>query len=85
MSKKNHLTAVEVHRTITDYLQAVKLAKGEPAMDQTELMYGKGWFRLRPPGHSPEALPILYRRHEIEELTAELRKKIKPRADSEGA
>ena len=75
MSKKNALTPQKIRQVIADYLQAVKLVKGEPAMEQTELMYGKGWFRLRPPGHSPEALPILYRCHEIEKFTQELRKK----------
>jgi hypothetical protein len=83
MSKKNALTPLEVYKTITDYLQALKLAKGEQEMEQTELTYRKGLFYLRPPGTPPERIIVPRKKKEIEAMTTELRKQIPQRGDSE--
>lgn len=74
MSKKN-LTFFEIGKIINDYLQAVKLVKGEAVMNKTELSYFKGWFKLRVPGHPASAPAIPYRPKEIVAMTAELLKK----------
>jgi hypothetical protein len=83
MSKKNALDPQEVQQIINDHLQALRLAKGERAADQTDLYYRKGWFHLRPQGLAREASAIPYRPQEIQAMTTELRKKIPPRDDSD--
>lgn len=82
MSKKN-LTAAGINRIMADYLQALKLVKGEVVMGQTDLFYRKGKFFLRPAGIKKEAPAIPHRPDEIEVMTADLRKQIKPRLDSD--
>lgn len=79
---KKKLTPVEINLISLDYLQAVKLAIHQQAMDQTELTYRRGWFYLRPPGYSRDVPGIPYRPHQIEAMTAELCKRISPRPDS---
>lgn len=63
---------IEICRIMTQYLGALKQAKGEQVMDQTDLTYRKGFFYLRPAGLSREAPAIPYRPSEIEALTKEL-------------
>lgn len=82
MTKKS-FTPAEINRITLDYLQAVKLAQGQQAMDLTDLTYRKGWFYLRTPGMNPEAPAIPCRSKEIEAMTTELQKKIPQRADSD--
>jgi hypothetical protein len=83
MSKKNALDPQEVQTIINDHIQALRLAKGEQAADQTDLYYSKGWFYLRTPGMGREAPALPHRPREIEALTNQLRKQINPRADSD--
>lgn len=82
MSKKNALDPREVQNIINDYLQALRLARGPQAADETELYYKKGWFYLRPSDYSG-TLGIPYRPQKIKDMTAELRKLIPPRPDSD--
>lgn len=76
MSKKNALDPRKVETIINGYLQALELAKGEQAVNMTDLYYAKGWFYLRPMGMSKEAQALPYRPHEIQTLTSELLKNI---------
>lgn len=82
MSKK-HLLPVEICRIINNYLQALRLAKGQRAMDLTELTYRKGFFHLRAACLPPTALAIPHRASQIEAMTAELGKLIPQRTDSD--
>lgn len=75
MSKKI-LTPAEINRISLNYLQAVKLAQGQKALDLTDLTWRKGWFYLRPPGLSRDAMAIPYRPNQIEAMTAALQKEI---------
>ena len=74
MTKKN-LTFFEIAQIINEYLQAVKIVKGEKVMDKTELAYKKGWFYLRVPGLPASAPAIPYRPQEIKAMTAALLKR----------
>jgi hypothetical protein len=82
-AKKNSLAPKEVERISNDYFQALRLARGEQVANMTDLYFRKGWFHLRPPGLSREALAHTYRPQEIETMTTELRKQILPRPDSD--
>lgn len=77
------LTPQEVSQIMTDYLQALGVVKGHQVEGATELTYKKGWFYLRPAGHSREAARIPYKPKEIREMTEVLRKQIPWRADQE--
>lgn len=81
-AKKNALDPQEQLAIINDYLQALRLARGPQAADETELYYKKGWFYLRPSDYNA-ALGIPYRPQEIKDMTANLRKLIPPRPDSD--
>ena len=82
MSKKN-LTPEEIRRAMKDYLQALKLAKGEIVMGQTDLFYKKGFFHLRPAGCGEEIPAIPYRLKQLEAMTLDLGKQIPQRNDSD--
>ena len=83
MSKKNALDPKDVERIINDYLQALRLARGEQKANLTDLYYRKGWFYLRRAGLSQEALATPCQPREIEAMTADLRRRIPPRIDSD--
>jgi len=74
VTKKN-LTFYEIGKSMDEYLQAVKVVKGEKKADQTQLTFKKGWFYLRVPGHPASAPAIPYRPHEIVAMTAALLKR----------
>lgn len=82
MSKKNAIDPQEQQAIINDYFQALRLARGPQAADETEVIYRKGWFYLRPSDYSG-SLGIPYRPQEIKDKTEELRKLILLRADSD--
>ena len=76
MSKKNALDPQKVQQIFADYREALRMVYGDNRADQTEITHRSGWFWVKPPAIGSLGIPL--RAHEIEDETAELRKKIKP-------
>lgn len=71
MSKRN-VSLTEAARIMSDYLVTLEMVKGTEIANQTELLWSKGWFKLRPAGHDRDTPAIPYHPHEIEQMTRDL-------------
>ena len=76
MSKKTAFDPQKVQQIIADYREALRLVYGDNLAAQTEITHRSGWFWVKSPAIGSVGIPL--HPYELGELTADLRKKIKP-------